>query len=147
MIIAIPLDAMKRVYHDNPCTATMFALYEVTGNRKDIRYRLIDTKLNPWEKSGGKMVQDHNMKACECPIELTGDTYHVSEHYMVLEVIGKTDYLLADNYCLNTLYAMKNVGIKIYKIPPIVKDVETAINHFIIGAEIANNIQHIHPVS
>lgn len=147
MIIAIPLDAMKRVYHENPCTATMFALYEVTGDRKDVRYALKETKLNPWEKSGGKMVKDSSMKACTCPIDLSTNTHHISEHYMILEAIGKTDYLLVDNYCLNTLYSMKNVGIKIYKIPPIVKDIETAINHFIIGVEIANNLQYIHPAS
>ncbi|HEX5670566.1 MAG TPA: hypothetical protein VFX66_03435 [Sulfuricurvum sp.] len=147
MIVAIPMDAMKRVYHQNPCTATMFALYELTGDRKDIRYRLMDTKLNPWEKSEGKMVRDENMKACKCPSDLVQDAHHISEHYMLLQVIGKTDYLLADNYCLNTLYSVKNVGIKIYKIPPFAKDVETAINHFIIGVEIADNLQYIHPCS
>ena len=147
MIVAIPLDAMKRVYHQNPCTATMFALYELTGDRKEVLYRLIDTKLNPWEKSKGEMVRDKKMKACECPNDLTGNPHHISEHYMVLEAIGKTDYLLVDHYCLNTLYSMHNVGIKIYKIPPFVNDVETAINHFIIGVEIADNVQHIHPAS
>lgn len=147
MIIAIPLDAMQRVYHENPCTATMFALYEITGDRKDVRYALKETKLNPWEKCGGKMVLDPNMKACECPSDLTADAHHVSEHYMILQAIGKTDYLLVDNYCLNTLFSLKNVGIKIYKIPPFAKDIETAINHFIIGVEIADNLQHIHPAS
>ncbi len=147
MIVAIPLDAMKRVYHQNPCTATMFALYELTGDRKEIRYRLMDTKLNPWEKSKGKMVLDNKMKACGCESDFTGDPHHISEHYMVLEAIGKSDFLLVDQYCLNTLYAMRNVGIKIHKIPPFIKDVETAINHFIIGVEIADNLQHIHPAT
>lgn len=147
MILAIPMDAMKRVYHQNPCTATMFALYELTGDRKDIRYRHMDTKLNPWEKSEGKMVRDETMKACKCGTDLAGDPHHISEHYMLLQAIGKSDYLIVDLYCLNTLYAMRNVGIKIHKIPPFVKDIETAINHFIIGVEIADNLQNIHPAS
>ncbi|HEX5711011.1 MAG TPA: hypothetical protein VFX68_06655 [Sulfuricurvum sp.] len=147
MIVAIPLDAMKRIYHRNPCTATMFALYELTGDRKEIRYRLMDTKLNPWEKSEGKMVRDETMKACECPSDLAQDQHHISEHYMLLQAIGKSNFLLVDQYCLNTLYAMRNVGIKLHKIPPFVKDVETAINHFIIGVEIADNLQHIHPAT
>jgi len=145
MLVAIPMDAMKRVYHYNPCSATMFALYEVKGTRKDIRYRYLETKLNPWEKSEGDMVRDPKMKACECESNLAQDPHHVSEHYALLEVIGKCDYLIVDQYCLNTLYAMRNVGIKIHKVPPFVKTAEEAINHFAIGTEIAEHLRYVHP--
>ena len=147
MILAIPMDAKMQVYHRNPCTATFFALYELSGHRKDIRYRHLETKLNPWEKYEGEMVRNPQMKACECNSELVQDPRHISEHYALLQVIGKSDYLIVDKYCLNTLYAMRSVRIKIHKVPPFMRTAEEAINHFIIGAEIADNIQYIHPAS
>lgn len=147
MNIAIPMDAMKRVYHHNPCSAPMFALYEVLGDRNDIRYRFIETRLNPWERHEGRMVRDPKMKACECEIDLAQNPQHISEHYALLEIIGKCDYVIVDSYCLNTLYAMKNVGIKIHKVPPFVKTAEEAINHFLIGNEFAGHLRYIHPVA
>ncbi|MDD5053041.1 MAG: hypothetical protein PHO27_09960 [Sulfuricurvum sp.] len=147
MLVAIPMDAMMRVYHNNPCSATMFAIYEVVGERRDIRYRYVDTRLNPWEKHEGEMVRDPRMKACECELDLSKDPHHISEHYALLEVIGKCDYIIVDLYCLNTLYAMRNVGIKIHKIPPFLKTAEEVINHFVIGTEIAEHLQYVHPVA
>lgn len=147
MMVAIPMDAMMRVYHHNPCSAPLFALYEITGERKDIRYRYVETRLNPWEKHEGDMVRDQVMKTCSCDYEKSKDPHHISEHYALLEVLGKCDYVLVDQYCLNTLYAMKNVGIKIHKIPPFLKTAEEAIHHFLIGAEIAEHLRYIHPVS
>jgi predicted Fe-Mo cluster-binding NifX family protein len=147
MIVAIPMDAMKRVYHYNPCSATMFAIYDIIGDRKDIRYRHIETRLNPWERNEGPMVRDPKMKACECEADFTKDPHHISEHYALLEVVGKCNVLIADQYCLNILYAMKNVGIKIHKIPPFLKTPEEAINHFIIGANLADHLQYINPAS
>jgi predicted Fe-Mo cluster-binding NifX family protein len=147
MIVAIPLNAKEGVYHNNPCSCTMFSMYEVSGNRKDIRYRHIETKLNPWQKYSGNMVNDPKMMSCECESMLAKDPYHISEHYALLEVIGKCNTLIVDQYCLNTLYAMKNVGIKLHKVPPFVKTTEEALNHFIIGAEIADHLRFIHPAS
>jgi len=147
MMLAIPMDAMMRVYHYNPCSAAMFALYDVCGERKDIRYRFVETRLNPWEKHKGAMVCDPKMKTCECESDLSQNPQHVSEHYALLEVIGKCNYLIVDSYCLNTLYAMKNVGIKIHKIPPFIKKADEAINHFIIGANLADHLRYIHPAS
>lgn len=145
MIVAIPLDARERVYHNNPCACTKFSLYEVSGDRKDIRYRYIETKLNPWEKYSGNMVVDPKMKACECESVLAQDPYHISEHYALLEVIGKSNVLIVDQYCLNTLFAMKNVGIKLHKIPPFIKNATHAIEHFVIASEIAEHLRYVHP--
>lgn len=147
MIVAIPIDPMMRVYHKNPSTSHQFALYEINGNREDVRYRHIETKLNPWAKWNGEMACNPQMKECDCNAVMVQDPQHICEHYVLLQVIGKSDYLIVDKYCLNTLYAMRNVGIKIHKIPPFTKTVEEAINHFIIGAQIANHLQHIHPAS
>ncbi len=147
MIVAIPIDTLNRVYHYNPCSAAMFALYELTGARNDIRYRHLESKLNPWKKCDGEMVCDPKMKESSCDKEKSQDPHHISEHYALLEVLGKCDYLITGQYCLNTFYAMRNVGIKIHKIPPFMKTTHEAMNHFIIGAEIADNLQHIHAVS
>jgi len=145
MIIAIPLDAKKNVYHHNPCACAMFSMYEVVGTRKDIRYRYLETKLNPWEKYSGDMVKDPKMIACECESALAQSPHHISEHYALLEVIGKSNVLIVDQYCLNTLYAMKNVGIKLHKVPPFIKTAVHAIEHFVIGTEIAEHLRYVHP--
>lgn len=147
MIVAIPMDAMKRVYHKNPCTATLFAFYEVKGERSDIRYRHIEDKLNPWETWDGDMVKSPIMKECGCDTQMQKDPRHISEHYALLQVLGKCSYLIVNEYCLNIRNAIRSVGIKIHKIPPFVKTAEEAINHFIIGAEIADHVQNIHPAS
>ncbi|MCK9372052.1 MAG: hypothetical protein M0P91_02555 [Sulfuricurvum sp.] len=144
MIVAIPMDARERVYHKNPCSATFFALYEVNGDRHHVHYRFLETKLNPWEKWEGEMVRDPDMKACQCSNEKKEDPQHISEHYTLLKALGKTDYLLADLYCLNTLYTMRDVGIKIYKLPPFIKNGDEAIHHFIIGSGIADDLRRIH---
>ncbi len=145
MLVAIPLDALNRVYHLNPCSATMFALYEVKGNRQNIQYHLLETRLNPWKKYGDAFQKE--MISCDCTSTSRNDPRHISDHYLILEVIGKVDYLLVDHYCINTLHVLKNVGIKNHKIPPFIKTVEAALDHFIIGANIADHLQHIHPAS
>lgn len=145
MIIAIPLDAKEKVFHHNPCACAMFSLYEVSGDRKDIRYRHIETKLNPWEKYAGEMVKDPQMISCQCDSAMAQNPHHISEHYTLLQVIGKCHTLIVDQYCLNTLYAMKNVGIKLHKIPPFIKTASAAIEHFVIGTEIAEHLRYVHP--
>lgn len=145
MIVAVPLDSKGNVFHNNPCSCTMFSLYEVSGNRKDIRYRHLSTTLNPWEKYSGDMVSDPKMQACECESAMSQNPYHISEHYALLEAIGKSNTLIVDQYCLNTLYAMKNVGIKLHKIPPFVKTPSAAIEHFVVGTEIVEHLRYVHP--
>ncbi|MGD9969605.1 MAG: hypothetical protein AB7S65_04060 [Sulfuricurvum sp.] len=147
ILVAIPLDAMNRVYHMNPCTSPMFAIYELDGKRSDLRYRHVETRLNPWEKTNGSMVCDPVMKACGCDPHSAQDPHHVCEHYAVLEVVGKCNYLIVDQYCLNTLHTMKNVGIKVHKIPPFITTAEAAIKHFVIAANFADHLESINPAS
>lgn len=147
MIVAIPMDAANKVYHDNPITAIQFALYEIDGERHDIRYRSIGHKLNPWETWKESKCSDPKMKKCCCDQKNQTNPHHISEHYALLQVVGKCDFLIVNRYCLNTLNAFKNVGIKIYKVPPFVKTVVDALDHFIIGANLADNLQNIHPAS
>ncbi len=145
MIVAVPIDARERVYHDNPCSTTFFAIYDVTGDKHDVRYRYVESRLNPWERYNGSMVRDPAMKACECECALTQNPLHISEHYVLLQAIGKCDVLIAGNYCLNTLYAMKNVGIKIHQVPPFVKTAPEALEHFIIGSGLTRYLGCVHP--
>ena len=147
MLIAIPLDSQQRVYHHNPCSAPMFALYQLSGDRSHVRFRHVDTKLNPWQKVSGEMVCDSAIKECSCDSEKTKDPHHISDHYALLEAIGKCDCLLVDQYCLNILYALRNVDIKIYKLPPFIKTAHEAMHHFIIGTNITDDLRHIHPAS
>lgn len=147
LTIAIPVDATNRVYHDNPCSAPLFAVYEIEGNRKDMRYRHAFTRLNPWKKVEGEMVTDPKVRDCSCDETTVKDPHHISDHYALLEVLGKCNYLLADRYCFNTVNTMRNVGIRLHKMPPFVTRIEQAIHHFIIGANYADHLQHIHPAS
>lgn len=145
MIVAVPMDARERVYHDNPCTSTLYSLYDVSGDREEVVYRYLETRLNPWERYGGEMVKDPAMKACECQGIVSKDPSHISEHYIMLQAIGKCDVLIAGRYCLNTLQAMKNVGIKIHKVPPFVKTASDAIEHFVIAAGITRYLGCVRP--
>ncbi len=145
MIVAVPVNAQERVYHDNPCTSPMFAIFEVTGDRQEIRYRHTLTRLNPWAKYDGVMLKDPHMKSCTCEEQLMRNPHHISEHYVLLEAIGQCDILIVDNYCLNTLYTMKNVGIKLHKIPPFLKKPSEAIEHFAVSSEIAAHLRCVHP--
>ena len=145
MIVAIPLDSHQNVFHYNPCACAMFSLYEVFGNRKDIRYRYIETRMNPWEKYAGEMIKNPKVKSCECERTWMENPHHISEHYALLEAIGRCHTLIVDHYCLNTLYTMKNVGIKLHKVPPFIKTAVHAIEHFVIGTEIAEHLRYVHP--
>lgn len=147
MVVAIPMNGRERIYHHNPCSCTQFALYEIVGERQNIQYRFIESRLNPWQKYDGEMIKNSTMIECGCDHDKTKDPQHISEHYILLEVIGKVDYVIVDQYCLNTLSTFKNVGIKIHKIPPFIKTAKEAMNHFIIGVQLADNLQHIHAVS
>jgi hypothetical protein len=90
-------------------------------------------------------MSDPKMRACECECTLMQNPTHISEHYVLLEAIGKCDILIVDQYCLNTLYAMKNVGIKLHKIPPFLKTASAAIEHFVVGTHIAEHLRCVHP--
>lgn len=145
MIVAIPMDASEQVYHFNPCSAESFSLYEISRQHADISFHHTGNTPNPWKTAEGKMVHSPIVKSCSCDVSAINDAYHISEHYALLEVIGRVAYLIVDQCCLNTYHVMRNVGIKIHKIPPFIKSAEEAINHLIIGVGIADNLQQIHP--
>jgi len=146
MIVAVPMDIYRSLCHDNPCTSPQFALYEVLAEHDEVRYSLLEIRPNPWARYGGNMSSDPRMKACECECAMMQNPSHISEHYILLQALGKCNVLIAGHYCFNTLYAMKHVGIKIHKIPPFLKTASEAIEHFIIGTEITRYLRCVHQV-
>lgn len=143
MRIALSTDADNNIYGYNPCSGSQFAIYEVFGTRHDIHYRFVQNCINPWERCQGVMVKDPDMKSCTCDKTRLQDPQHIHDHYAILEAIGKCDYLIAKSYCINTFYALQNVGIKIHKIPPFLMSAEDAITHFLIATDIAKDMQSI----
>ena len=143
MTIAIPLHKNTTLYHDNPCTAPKFGIYNIEGNRTNICFSLITVVDNPW--CGVKCDQfGQDQIACSCDPERKKNMRHISEHYALLDAIGGCSYLLADHYCDNTSRALQKGGVKVFKIPPIIDKIDNAIKNFLIGASLASKVQHIH---
>lgn len=46
--IAVPLGAENKVFHDDPWSAPLFAIYSVTENDDKLIYNCIAQKENPW---------------------------------------------------------------------------------------------------
>ncbi|OHE10908.1 MAG: hypothetical protein A2513_01050 [Sulfurimonas sp. RIFOXYD12_FULL_33_39] len=146
MRIAIPLDKNMMFYNENPYTAPKFAIYFIEGNHSDISFKILKILDNPRYLDVSEGVEEIQKK-CDCNIERQTDMQHICEHYSILETIGNCSYLLAAKYCHNTYKTLKNGGIKIFKIPSIIKKTEIAIKNFLIGASFANKIQSIHDAS
>jgi predicted Fe-Mo cluster-binding NifX family protein len=146
MQIAIPLNDQLSLYHSNPCTAPKFAIYAIEGDRTHLSFRLTQIVDNPWCRIKCANFEEEAV-ACDCDPDRRNSMRHISEHYALLDAIGECSYLLADRYCENTKRAMKNGGVRIFKIPSIIKQTDMAIKNFLIGAELANTMQHIHHAS
>lgn len=147
MEIAIPTDEKDTIYRDNAFTAPKFAIYSVLlEDKTNISFHLkfiIENPLQTLKCDGFKNEQ----LTCNCKGESSNNLHHVYEHYALLDAIGGCSYLLANHYCKNVIRSMKNGGITIYKIPPIIKKIDTAIINFLIGASFASPTQHIHYAS
>ena len=142
MEIAIPIDEQLSLYRKNPFTSPRFAIYQVDLANKVVitQKRVVE---NPLAKINGHFETDQINGSCSNQSELK----HICEHYSILEVLSKVSFLLACSSCTNLKKSLKNVGITIYQIPPIIQEVETALKNFLIGASYANKTQDIHNVS
>jgi predicted Fe-Mo cluster-binding NifX family protein len=147
MKIALPLDRSRSIYHPNPCTAPQFAIYMIEGSKQNLHYRLYAIVENPWAGEDNGMVHDEQMQACNCSSQRREDLNHISEHYLLLEVLNGCSYLLADRYCDNTQRALENAGITLFKVPSFIKEPDKAIKNFIVGVKLADTVQHIHHAS
>jgi len=146
MKIAVPLDKKLFLYNDNPYTASKFAIYAIEGNKTNITFNLLEILDNPRHINSSNKLEKIQ-KSCACDKNRENNMQHICEHYSILETIKNCNYLLASEYCKNTYNALKNGGVKIFKIPKIIKKTDIAINNFLIGARYANTIQDIHYVS
>jgi predicted Fe-Mo cluster-binding NifX family protein len=143
MKFAVPLDSMLTLYHHNPCTAPKFGIYSVREEAKEVYYRLIGLADNPWRDQDSRCERHEK----NCKDEDRKSLQHRLEHYALLEAVGGCSYLLAQHFCANTKRAMKNAGIRVFGIPPFIKETDRAIKNFLIGAEIADTVEHIHNAS
>ncbi len=147
MKFAVPLDSMLTLYHHNPCTAPKFAIYVLSQEGAQVHYRLLSVHDNPWQHPECTSECDLQEREGICNVDEINDMHHKLEHYAMLEVVGGCSYLLAQHFCSNTKVAMKNAGVKLFQIPPFIKETDKAIKNFLIGAEIADTVQHIHNAS
>ena len=146
MKVAIAMTSNHNVYHNNPCTAPKFAVYTIEKEDKQIRYALSAVFDNPALAKNAHTFTDAEIY-CRCNIDQQNDFSHACQHYALLDVIGGSNYLLADKYCQNTLRSLNNGGVAIYKIPSIINKVDIAIKNFLLGAHFASTVQHIHHAS
>ena len=146
MKIAVPLNDTFTFYHRNPFTAPKFAIYSIEGDRSHLTFGLFAVVENPWSAINDGGFEESQI-ACDCDSKQCTNMHHVFEHYALLDAIGGCSYLLADHYCDNTSRALNNGGIKVFKIPPIINKIDSAIKNFLIGASLASTFKHIHHAS
>jgi predicted Fe-Mo cluster-binding NifX family protein len=147
MDIAIPTDNNQTIYHDNAYTAPKFTIYSIfLADKTNIRFSLKSVIDNPLSSLKCDSFDPKQLE-CGCDAQNAANLGHIYEHYALLDAISGCSYLLANKYCENVSRTMKKGNIAIYKIPPIIKEVEMAIKNFLIGASLANRIQHIHHAS
>jgi len=143
MKIALPVNNAMTLYRDNPHTAPKFAIYEIKNSQDCVIFTLASIVQNPWNIMREKNF-DNNQVQCKCDFIKENTISHKCEHYALLDAINGCKYLLANQYCKNTKNTMRNGGIIISKIPPIINQIDMAIKNFLIGASLADTIKHIH---
>ena len=146
MQIAIPTDYDDAIYQDNAYTAPKFAIYTVVPENEKVVFFLKNIVENPLRKMKSGSFDEAQLK-CSCDTKYSSELTHIYEHYSLLDSISGCSYLLANCYCKNVARSMKSGGIIIYKIPSIIKQTDTAIKNFLIGASFANTSQQIHHAS
>ena len=133
MVVAVPVYEDGTIF-PNASYAPRFAVYNVEGNAKT----LIRTVRNP----RAELAQPEclSVTECECPEALTKDTTHILSHYHLVEILHDCDVVLAKAICGNTKRIFEYVGIRVYKIPPIINQEQHAINNYIVGVNRENNL-------
>lgn len=146
MKIALPINDTLTIYKNNPHTAPRFAIYIIEHKANGVYFSLSSIVENPLSKYKSQMF-DQEQKSCECSAEREKNIEHICEHYSLLETLSDCSYLLANKYCKNTKSSMMKAGVVLFKIPPIINQIDIAIKNFILGVPLANNIRYIHNAS
>jgi len=144
---AIPVSSTNLLFAENPCSAPKFALFSVHRVYAKTVYALIGYVPNPWLDDNGNMMCSTDLEHSGCSEDVQSNKTHIGEHYLILEAIGGCDFLLAKTYCENTKRTLFNAGIKIYKLPHFISNIDIAIKNFLIGARIADSIKLINHAS
>ncbi len=144
--IAVPFSRELELYRQNPSSAPKFGIYDIQLEKNSVDIRLLSVEMNPWCVSNCDLF-DEDATNCACDEDRQNDIRHITEHYALLELLSGCSYLLADHYCDNTKRALNNGGIHIFKYPTIIRTTENAIKNFIIGASLANTVEHVHYAS
>ncbi|WP_345974496.1 hypothetical protein [Sulfurimonas sp. HSL3-7] len=143
MKIAVPLNADNSVYHSNPWTAPAFAVYQVTDEKEKIIFDCVEHKKNPWAEEDESVVFDPMMRSDRCNDRVKNDLDHLADHYIILEAINGCDYIIAETCCSNVEKVLEKGGIKIYKLPPIIKDPDLAVKNLLVNLGFAI---HLHTI-
>lgn len=146
MRIAIPFNQKMELYRRNPSTAPRFGIYDIEPGNGAIDVKLLGIEVNPWCENSCSGFPDTDAE-CNCDDDRQQDIRHITEHYALLEVLTGCTYVLADNFCSNTKRALENGGIRVFKYPSVIRTAENAIKNFIIGASLANTVEHVHYAS
>lgn len=146
MKIAVPFSRDLELYRKNPSTAPKFGIYEICLEKSSVDIHLLRVEMNPWCQQSCELF-DEDAANCACDETRKKDIRHITEHYALLELLSGCSYVLADHYCDNTKRALNNGGIHVFKYPTVIRTAENAIKNFIIGASLANTVEHIHYAS
>lgn len=146
MKIAVPFSQELELYRQNPSTAPKFGIYEIIQDKREVAISLLCIEKNPWCKGNCENF-DSDSANCACDESRQKDIRHITEHYALVEILKGCSYLLADRFCENTKRALNNGGIRVFKYPSIIRTAENAIKNFIIGASLANTVEHVHYAS
>lgn len=147
MKIAIPLDENHKVYPLNPWTAPIFAIYQVEEKDDKVTYECLEEKENPWIEKDESIICDPMMCTDGCSDLVKNDLNHLADHYIILEAISGCSYLIAETTCTNVEKVLDNGGIEIYRLPPIIREVDLAIKRLLVNLEFTNDILKIQKVS
>ncbi len=139
--ITVPLDADNSVYHSNPWAAPAFALYLVKDETEKIVYDCLEHKKNPWAEENS--LFDPMTCSDRCSDIVKPDLNHPADHQIIFEAVNGCDYVIAGTCCSNVEKVLEKGGIKIYKLPPIVKDPDLAVKRLLINLGLTTHLYAI----
>lgn len=146
MKFAVPFTECLDLYRDNALTAPKFGIYSLRGKGASKTILMTEVLANPL----GKMETctfDKAMMHCTCPPGRREAFSHRLLHYGLLEILEGCDYLLANHGCDNLRTALARGGIKLFLYASFIRRTDHAIKNFIIGASLADTVQHINNAS
>ena len=142
MKVLIPILNQTDVYHDNLFRAPSFAIYSIDNRSKNVYCSLTETIQNPYS-----CLHRNNATVCDnygiCDQESCSQQQK-EEHFHLIQRMTNCDVILADHFCDTITTALKEGGIRLYKLSPLIKKPDIAIKNFLLGVSLASTLQHIY---